>query len=99
MRNKSIFAIVAVFIAATLLVFASGAQAQTDTVESAAKEPRTISVNGNGVILIEPDIAYIKIGVHTEGENAEETVASNRPSVFSNVVRRSWPSYTLKVSP
>ncbi len=77
MRNKSIFAIVVIFIAAALLVFVSGAQAQTGTSESTLQEPRTISVNGNGTISLEPDIAYINIGVHTEGENAEKTVASN----------------------
>jgi len=77
MRNKSILAIVIVFIAAALLIFVSGAQAQTTTEETALKEPRTISVNGNGVISLEPDIAHINIGVHTEGESAEEAVASN----------------------
>ena len=77
MRNKSIFAVVIIFIAAALLIFVSGAQAQTATEETALKEPRTISVNGNGTISLEPDIAHINIGIHTEGESAEETVASN----------------------
>lgn len=77
MRNKSILAIFVVFIAAALLVFVSGAQAQTDTEDTSMQESRTISVNGNGTISIEPDIAYINIGVQTEGENAEEAVASN----------------------
>ncbi len=77
MRTKSIFAITVTLIAAALLVFVSGAQAQTGTEESNMKEPRTISVNGSGIISLEPDIAYINIGIHTEGENADETVASN----------------------
>ncbi len=77
MHNKSILTIVVVFIAAALLVFVRGAQAQTDTEEPSMQEPRTISVSGNGTISIEPDIAYINIGVQTEGENAEEAVASN----------------------
>lgn len=77
MRNKSVLAVVIVFIAAALLIFVSGTQAQTTTEDTDMKEPRTISVNGNGIISLAPDIAYINIGTHTEGENAEETVTSN----------------------
>lgn len=77
MRNKSILAIVVIFIATALLIFVSRAQAQTNTEEPTTKESRTISVNGNGTISLEPDIAYLNIGIHTEGENAKETVASN----------------------
>jgi uncharacterized protein len=77
MRNKSIFVTIVGLIAVALLFFVTNAQAQTDTVEPTGSEPRTISVNGSGVISLEPDIAYINIGVRSEGENAAETVTSN----------------------
>jgi uncharacterized protein YggE len=77
MRNKSIFWIIGSFIALALLVFVGNANAQTDAPEITHQEPRTLSINGNGTILIEPDIAYINIGVQTEGSNAQEVVDSN----------------------
>jgi uncharacterized protein YggE len=76
MRNKSILWIVVAFIAVALLVFATSARAQTDA-PITNQEPRTLSINGSGTISIQPDIASIQIGVHTEGPNAQETVASN----------------------
>ena len=39
--------------------------------------PRTLSVTGSGKTFIVPDIANISIGVHTEGKDAAEAVASN----------------------
>jgi len=77
MRNKSIFAILVGIFTAALIFFVTGAQAQTETEEPTSNEPRTISVNGSGIITLKPDIAYINIGVRSEGKNAEETVASN----------------------
>jgi len=77
MRKKSTILIIVSFIAVTLLVFVTSVQAQTDPPETQNQEPRTLSVNGSGVINLEPDIAYIRIGVQTEGENAQEAVASN----------------------
>jgi uncharacterized protein YggE len=38
---------------------------------------RTLNVSGSGKVFIAPDIAYISIGVHTEGENATDAVAKN----------------------
>ena len=76
MRNKSVLLIIVAFAAIGLLVFATSARAQTNT-PTTNQEPRTLSVNGNGTISIEPDIARIQIGVHTEGSNAQEAVASN----------------------
>ena len=39
--------------------------------------PRTLNVTGSGKTFIVPDIATISIGVHTEGKDAAEAVASN----------------------
>lgn len=42
-----------------------------------AASVHTISVSGTGKATLTPDIAYINIGVHTEGKDAAETVSSN----------------------
>lgn len=41
------------------------------------KNPRTINVTGSGQVNIAPDIAYITLGVHTEGASAADAVAAN----------------------
>jgi len=38
---------------------------------------RTLSVNGTGKAYLSPDMAYLMVGVHTEGSDAAEVVASN----------------------
>ena len=76
MRNKSALWIIGSFIAVALLVFATSARAQTDT-PTTTQEPRTLSINGSGTVTLKPDIAYINIGVQTEGKSAKEAVASN----------------------
>jgi uncharacterized protein YggE len=77
MRNKSTLWIIASIFAVALLIFATSARAQTDVPEPSNQEPRTLSINGNGTISIEPDMATINIGVQTENENAQEAVGSN----------------------
>lgn len=77
MRNKSILWVVASIFAVGLLIFASSARAQTDVPDSPNQEPRTLSINGNGTISIEPDTATINIGVQTQGSDAQEVVSSN----------------------
>ncbi len=48
------------------------------TINQAAPEPvRTVNVNGIGQVFLQPDIAYIYIGVHTEDPTAEEAVRAN----------------------
>lgn len=39
---------------------------------------RTLNVNGLGQVYLTPDIAYIYIGVHTEGVTASEAVDANK---------------------
>lgn len=49
------------------------------TINQAAPENiRTLNVNGLGEVYLTPDIAYINIGVHTEGATASEAVDSNK---------------------
>ena len=38
---------------------------------------RTLTVNGTGRAFLTPDIAYISVGVHTEGPDAAQAVTSN----------------------
>jgi len=49
----------------------------TNPSETTPTVTRTLSVSGNGKVYMTPDIAYVTIGVHTEGEDAIEAVASN----------------------
>ena len=49
------------------------------TINQAAPETvRTLNVNGLGQVFLVPDIAYIYIGVHTEGATASEAVDTNK---------------------
>jgi hypothetical protein len=49
------------------------------TINQAAPENiRTLSVNGIGQVSLTPDIAYIYVGVHTEGATASDAVATNK---------------------
>jgi uncharacterized protein YggE len=76
MRTKTLlFALILIL---TALLSACG----TTALAAQAQPPgepdlRTLSVNGSGRVFLSPDNAYIAIGVHTEGEDATEAVASN----------------------
>jgi hypothetical protein len=80
MRTKT-YLIVSFLVLAALLTGCAGAafaQSETPTAQGEeAKVTRTVTVTGSGKVYLTPDIAYITIGVHTEGENAAEAVASN----------------------
>jgi uncharacterized protein len=80
MRTKTNL-IVSVLVLAALLTGCAGAafaQSETPTAQGdQAKVTRTVTVTGSGKVYLTPDIAYITIGVHTEGENAAEAVAAN----------------------
>lgn len=43
----------------------------------AASVTRTITVSGNGEITVEPDVAYLNLGVTTEGKTADEAQSAN----------------------
>jgi uncharacterized protein YggE len=81
MKNKILF-LAGVLIFAVLLSACSGAAASPAQAPLAANEEngesdRTLSVSGSGKVTLTPDIAYITVGVHTEGKNAAEAVAEN----------------------
>ena len=69
-------------IAAAILAVGVGtvfAQSSSPAVQTAVEtqNPRTLTVSGTGKVYATPDIAYITIGVHTEGLEAAGAVADN----------------------
>jgi hypothetical protein len=68
------------FLVFTVLVFALILSACGPTTINQEAQPvnRTLNVNGLGTTYLTPDIAYIYIGVHSEGGAASETVAANK---------------------
>jgi uncharacterized protein YggE len=80
MRTKTYFVVTTLILAALLSGCAGAAFAQTESPAAQGEETkvtRTVTVTGSGKVYLTPDISYITIGVHTEGENAAEAVASN----------------------
>ncbi|PWH12499.1 MAG: SIMPL domain-containing protein [Anaerolineae bacterium] len=71
MRNKSLFLSLVLVLAVLLSACGSA------VMPGAAQNPRVISVSGTGQVLLEPDMAYIYIGVSTEAESAADAVARN----------------------
>jgi hypothetical protein len=80
MEKKTLF-IVPILAAATLIAGCAGAafaQTETPTSQTGPNPPeRTLTVSGAGKVYLTPDIAYVTIGVHTEGPNASKAVADN----------------------
>lgn len=77
MRNK--FIVLGLLVMAAM-VSACGALDLGATAASAAEtssDLRTISVNGSSQVVLEPDIAFISIGVHSEAQDAKAAVANN----------------------
>ena len=84
MKTKTTLMITVLVIATLLAGCAGAALAQTETpasdTEGSNKVTRTMSVNGSGKVYLTPDMVYVTIGVHTEGDNAVKTVAENNAS-------------------
>jgi uncharacterized protein YggE len=78
MRNKTLFLTLAL-LATTIFLSAGKLSLGAQPVLAQANEPskRTINVTGTGKVTLTPDIAYVSIGVHTEGKDAAEAVATN----------------------
>ncbi len=71
MRNQT-------YLVAAMLILAAVLSACSPTIVAESQLPsRTISVTGAGQVTLAPDIAYIYIGVHTEGASATGAVADN----------------------
>ena len=78
MRNKTLLVIL-VLLVASLFLSAGKSTLGAQPALAQATEPakRTINVTGTGKVTLTPDIAYVSIGVHTEGKDAAEAVATN----------------------
>lgn len=79
MRTKFSIPLILVIISGLFLSACAGAvsaQGLNQGTESSQSE-RTITVTGTGKIFIDPDIAYVTIGVHTENKDATQAVADN----------------------
>lgn len=79
MRNK--FSLIFVLLVSAALVLSAcagtaAAQADSQSTDNGQTE-RTITVNGTGKVVIDPDIAYVTIGVHTENKDATKAVSDN----------------------
>jgi hypothetical protein len=74
MRNKITLIVALLLIAALFSAFDRPAQAQTTPPQ---ETPRVLNVTGTGRAYLNPDVAYIAIGVHTEAKDAAEAVAAN----------------------
>ena len=71
MRNQT-------YLVAAMLILAAVLSACSPTIVAESQLPsRTISVTGAGQVTLAPDIAYIYIGVHTEGASATGAVSDN----------------------
>jgi len=72
MKIKTLF--VSVILLAAIALSACG---PATIVANPVPPQRTMNVNGTGMVMLTPDIAYINIGVHTELPTAAEAVSSN----------------------
>jgi hypothetical protein len=70
MRTKLVIPII-------LLIAAAVISACSASVQFGQAQTRTISVTGNAEVILSPDIAYVSIGVHSEGESAKAAVEVN----------------------
>jgi uncharacterized protein YggE len=89
MRNKILWSILAIFTILGMVFGLSSLNGARAASNAQATEPtplpdgttnapmRTISVNGTGNISLNPDIATISIGVHTENKDAQQAVSDN----------------------
>jgi uncharacterized protein YggE len=71
--NKSYVALAITAVAAAVL----SACSPTTVVANPAPAERRLSVTGSGMVMMEPDVAYISIGVHTDLPTASAAVSSN----------------------
>jgi uncharacterized protein len=75
MRTRIYFLITALMLMGLVL---SSCAAETASAQSAPTPPlRTLAVAGQGKAYLTPDVAYINIGVHTEGSEVSDAVSRN----------------------
>jgi uncharacterized protein YggE len=78
MRNRIPLIVGFLLIAAIAIAWGGPSIVKAQDTTPAAQVPlRTITANGSGQVFLTPDIAYITIGVRTDGSAASEVLASN----------------------
>jgi len=80
-----LIAVSALAILATLTACTSRTPQATATNCCSQTQLRTISVSGHAVVYVIPDIAYINIGVHSDGDTVSEALDSNNTQAQSIV--------------
>lgn len=75
--NKKIGAMVLGMLAALVLSACAGQAETLATFTPAEVAKRTLMVQGNGEVSLQPDMAIVSIGVSTESDSAEEALTSN----------------------
>lgn len=77
-RRKGLLILLAVpvFLVAAIVIAQLQPSVQAQDA-SAAQDKRTITVSGVGEITVEPDVAYVNLGVLTKGKTAEEAQSEN----------------------
>ncbi len=78
-----------------MLAFALSACGPTTINQAAPENLRTLNVSGVGVVYLTPDIAYINIGVNTQGPNASEAVETNKAQ--TNAVIKAIQDFGVEV--
>jgi uncharacterized protein len=73
--KKTLLVILSAILLLGILTGCVPAASNKSTPETA--NPPTINVSGEGQVTITPDVAYINIGVHTEGADVSEAMGSN----------------------
>jgi hypothetical protein len=79
--RKRLYVMGALLAAASLALSACGGLTGATGGASSAETPRTLTVTGSAQVALTPDIAYIQVGVHTEGETVGEAVNTNNTQV------------------
>lgn len=78
MRNRIPLIVGLLLIAAIAIAWGGPSIVKAQDTTPAPQAPlRTITANGSGQVFLTPDIAYITIGVRTDGSAAAEVLASN----------------------
>lgn len=78
MRNRMSLVIGLLIVTAIAIAWGGPSLVNAQDVAPTQQAPlRTITANGTGQVFLTPDIAYITVGVRSEGKAAAETVASN----------------------
>jgi len=79
MKTRMYYPIALLAAAALITGCAGSAFAQSGTpADEASRQPaRTLNVSGSGKVFMTPDLAYVTIGVHTEGYEASAVVEEN----------------------